>query len=109
MTQEFFMLSVVADGSARRVVAAGELDVASCPQLRAVLNGCADDATGTVTVDLSGVSFIDSTALAVLVQTQMDLVAAGRRLVIAAASPTVVRVLTLAGLLSVFEYEEPPP
>jgi anti-sigma B factor antagonist len=46
----------------------GELDIATAPELRSALNELIDGGTHRVVVDLLEVGFIDSTALAVLLQ-----------------------------------------
>jgi anti-anti-sigma factor len=49
------------------VAIAGELDVASAPRLQKTLARlCADDQTSALTLDLSQLTFIDSTGLAVI-------------------------------------------
>jgi anti-sigma B factor antagonist len=106
VNQETFEMGVVAVGPDRRIVLTGEFDLATCEQLDDEFDRCRREATGTVTVDLAEVSFIDSTALSALLRAQIAVLAAGRRFVLAAPSPVVVRLLTVVGLLSSFEYEE---
>jgi anti-sigma B factor antagonist len=55
--------SVEHDGAGTVVIAAGELDLAVRDDLREVLTPL----TGAVTVDLSSVTFVDSSAIGVLV------------------------------------------
>ena len=50
------------------VRADGELDVATAPQLRAALNAAEDADAPAIRLDLSGLTFIDSTGIAVLVE-----------------------------------------
>ena len=61
-------LPVHADDGAVVVRPAGELDLAAAPSLRAALEGALARAEGTVRVDLGAVTFVDSTALAILVE-----------------------------------------
>jgi len=89
----------------RRIDVAGELDVASSDDLRAALDAYVDGG-GDLTVDLSAVTFIDSTGLTVLVQANTLLSASGARLVVADPSPVVVRVFQLAGLFDLLAVEE---
>ena len=49
------------------IVASGEIDVATSPQLRAELSAALAAAPSTVTLDFTNVSFIDSSGLGVLV------------------------------------------
>jgi anti-sigma B factor antagonist len=63
------------------------------------------DGAGDVRVDMMGVTFIDSTALALLVQMHTLLRSSGARLKIVDPSPVVVRLLHLAGLVTVLDVE----
>lgn len=76
----------------------GELDLSTTPQLSAAIDGTADQPTTTVTLDLAGVSFIDSSALRVLVTTGRTLTERGRALRIGPRSDTVARVLAMTNL-----------
>jgi anti-sigma B factor antagonist len=84
----------------------GEIDVASAPELRTHLHEvCTTDAS-TVTVDLRAVTFLDSSALGVLVgalgrcrENKSDL-----RLII--NSPRLLRIFDITGLTSVFDISE---
>lgn len=75
----------------------GELDLSTTPQLSAAIDDNAASA-GTVTLDLSGVSFIDSSALRVLVMSGRSLAESSRRLQIGPRSEMVGRVLTMTNL-----------
>ncbi|HEY2216535.1 MAG TPA: STAS domain-containing protein [Solirubrobacteraceae bacterium] len=56
------------DGDAPFVVLSGELDVAHAPRLQQTLTRLIeDDGTSTLTLDLSQLTFIDSTGLAAIV------------------------------------------
>jgi anti-anti-sigma factor len=81
------------DGVVLRVK--GELDLSTTPQLSAAIDG---SAAGTVTLDLSGVSFIDSSALRVLVLSGRALTEANRTLQIGPRSEMVGRVLMMTNL-----------
>lgn len=73
----------------------GELDLASAPDLAAEITAAAD---GSVTLDLSGVTFIDSSALRALVVAGRELKDAGRQLLIGPRSAVVDRVLSVTQL-----------
>lgn len=78
-----------------RVAVRGELDAFSAPELRA----CIDAAeSGDVELDLGGVSFIDSSGLATVVESHQQLEREARRLVIVDRSDIVQRLLELSGL-----------
>ena len=68
-----FAISVTRDGRAARMVAVGELDLASAPEL---VSCFARDGFGDaeiVLVDLSGVTFIDASGLHALLKVNTDL------------------------------------
>ena len=88
----------------QRLEVAGELDLAASSTLRAALAELADGG-GDVTLDLSAVTFIDSTALSVLVHRHTEMAAAGGRLIVTNPSPVVVRILHLAGLFTLLDIE----
>jgi anti-sigma B factor antagonist len=90
--------------SGRRLAVAGELDLAASSDLRAALTDVLDGGSD-VAVDLSAVTFIDSTALAVLVHACAEAAVAGTRMVVINPSPVVLRILQLSGLLTMLDIE----
>jgi anti-sigma B factor antagonist len=80
-----------------RVIATGEIDAASAGQLEAALTSVLV-ARRAISLDLQAVSFIDSSALRVLMEARATAADAGLSFGIVAASPQVVRVLTMTGL-----------
>lgn len=84
----------VVDGRAR-VVVRGELDAFTAPDLTAGV-GAADGPE--VELDLSGVSFIDSSGLSSVIAAHQRLEGEQRRLVIVERSEIVQRLLDLAGV-----------
>jgi len=99
---EEFGVDVTWGAAEATIVISGELDLATCPQLAGSLDGVVDGPAGDVVVDLSEVTFLDSTALTVLVTFRERLESVGRRLVLDRPSAVVVRVLTISGLLAAF-------
>lgn len=78
------------------ITVSGELDYHTGPQLRA----CLDDSPcqeGLV-LDLSGITYCDSTGVSVLVHAHRRTEAAGAMLALAGAAPEVFRLLSLTGL-----------
>lgn len=100
---------VRAEGRSTVVLApSGELDLAASASLRAALvDAC--DAGLLVVVDLADVSFVDSTALGVLVGAARRLQADGCRLTVRGASSRVHAVLAMTGLDRLFDVEEDRP
>jgi anti-sigma B factor antagonist len=76
----------------------GELDMSTAPQLSDALSEAAKGDAETTLLDLSGVTFIDSSALRVLVVSGRALVDAGRVLQIGPRSAMVGRVLAMTSL-----------
>ena len=94
-------LSVVAarqPTGALEVLAVGELDVATAPQLVDCVLGDESAAPGDVVIVLSGVTFVDSTGIVALLDIRDTLVRAGRRLTLAAPSESVRQVIDLMDL-----------
>jgi anti-anti-sigma factor len=75
---------------------AGELDAYTAPALEELL--ASESRDGDLRLDLSGVSFIDSTGIRVIVKVDNDLRAHANGLVIVAPSPSVLRLLQLTSL-----------
>jgi anti-sigma B factor antagonist len=86
-----------------RIAVEGDIDLYSSPELRkAVLKAVPRSAEG-VAVDLSGVSYMDSSGVATLVEGLRSAKEHGRSFVLASPSAAVMKVLELARLESVFE------
>jgi anti-anti-sigma factor len=83
------------DSSTTVVAVAGEVDLGSAPQLHRHLLVLPDRDT---VLDMSGVSLLAAAGLTALLDTQDRLTQVGARLVLAASSPSVCRVLALTGL-----------
>jgi anti-anti-sigma factor len=85
------------DGAGSTLVVAGELDAHSAPGLRERL-GASTDGAETV-LDMSGITFMDSSGLRVLIDAHRQAADRERRLVVVEPSPSVRRVLEIAGVL----------
>lgn len=83
---------------AHLVTAAGELDVAAAPQLSAILTMGVAGSSRAVVLDMSGATFIDSTALGVVIRSADELTSAGKRLFVVAPEGPVSRLLELTNL-----------
>ena len=76
----------------------GELDLASAPALSVSVTEAASNGADAVTLDLSGVTFIDSSALRTLVVAGRQLAQRGAALQIGPRSAVVARVLSMTRL-----------
>lgn len=100
-------LSTTADGTGPSIVhVSGEIDVYTAPALRHELDeqirlGCTD-----LVVDLSNVTFMDSTGLGVLVGRLKLIRTQGGRMRILGATERVLKVFTITGLDRVFDIVE---
>ncbi len=82
----------------------GELDIASAPRLKAELHEPIGAGYHRIVLDLSDVTFIDSTALGVLVGVNYERrLVAGEGLVMAGLRPSVLKVLEVTGLVGSFD------
>lgn len=88
------------------LIVEGELDAASSPVLRAVLEEFGTD--DHVVVDCGGVEFIDSTGLNMVVVQAKRLLEHGGSLRLRNASPAVRHVLELSGLVRLVETTNSP-
>jgi len=87
-----------ADGT---VVVTGRLDAAEAARAQSFLDGV----DGAVTLDCSGLDYISSAGLGVLLKTQKRLLAANGKLRLAGLKPHLVDVFTYSGFDQLFEIE----
>jgi anti-sigma B factor antagonist len=76
----------------------GELDVSNAPRLRLALERALAADTPVLVVDLSAVTFIDSTGLSALVETWRETTRRGTDFHLVGPAPNVRRVLTITQL-----------
>jgi anti-sigma B factor antagonist len=98
----FAISTGIGDAGQHVVTVAGELDLSTAPRLREALRLVEAEMGGSarpVELDFSGVTFIDSTALGIIVAAHSRYgMLAGSGLQISAASAVVIRVLEISGL-----------
>ncbi len=97
-TGDQLTLSVSREGDWAVVQARGEIDLATVGAFRTALQDLMVEGAVQVAVDLSGVSFIDSSALGALVAAHRRARGLGGSLAIAGPQPPVARILELTGL-----------
>lgn len=93
-------LSVVVSGSVDHAVlhVAGELDLATAPQLRDAVAAVVDQGVTAVVVDLARLAFVDSSGVAALAAAVRQLGERGGRLSVRSVPPRAARVFAVTGL-----------
>jgi anti-sigma B factor antagonist len=102
MTDEFAIASETLDGARGLVSLQGEVDIYTAPRLKERLTELLDAGVTGLVVDLTDVTFIDSTALGVLIGGVRRLHEVEGHMALVVATRPVERVLTLTGLDRVF-------
>jgi len=95
-----------------RIGVTGEVDLANADELLAALQALMP-ASGDVILDLSGLEYLDSSGIRVLVNLVRPLSESGRSFVLTSPQPNVRRVLEIVGLDRapgfILDAHEPPP
>jgi anti-sigma B factor antagonist len=97
-----FEIDQVTEGTVPVLVVRGELDVSTAPELREKLLVVAESDHVVAVVDLASVSFVDSTALGVLVSAVKRFRNNGGDLRLVVTEPHITKVLEITGLADVF-------
>lgn len=84
------------------ITVSGEIDIYTAPRLKECLLAVLDEGVEHVVVDLSAVTFIDSTALGVLIGGVRRINDSGGEMALIVAGRSVRRVLSITGLDRVF-------
>jgi Anti-anti-sigma regulatory factor (antagonist of anti-sigma factor) len=90
----------------RTLVLTGELDVACVADLRREFTALVDEVASEALVDLSGVTFFDSSSIGALLEGQQTATSCGKTLVLVSPSETCRRVLEIAGVAELFEVRD---
>ncbi len=98
---ETFGVTEESDGRSVVVSLTGEIDVAAAPTVREHLEQAAAK-QGSLVVDLSGVSFIDSTALGVLIGIHKECTGTGTDMRLVITEPRILKVFEITGLTDLF-------
>ena len=102
-TTDLVTIEITGDPATPVLTVAGEVDSSSSPVLRARLDAVLDAGPAAVTLDLNGVTFLDSAGLCVLAAAHRRAVRAGMQLRVLAGSRAVVRPLQITGLYGLLE------
>ncbi|SCF23947.1 STAS domain-containing protein [Micromonospora mirobrigensis] len=97
------------DGGTACLRLAGELDMSTAPELNAAIDRLAADGHRHLLVDLSELTFCDSTGIAAFVRGDNRAAAEGGWLRVTGASGRVQRVLQVTGLSDVLRYDPDTP
>jgi anti-anti-sigma factor len=96
-------MDVAMDGPT--LVLSGDFDVRSTSEVREALNDRLERYDGDITVDLHGVQSVDLTALRVLAAASRRAVRTGHHVVLAGATPAVLRMLHISHLIKLVELD----
>ena len=99
-------VTVGQDGLSTVVAAHGELDVLTAASLRTAIGSVIDDGHAHLVLDASGITFMDSTGIGVLVIAQRRTRASDGSFAIAGAQARTLRTLSLTGLDRVFSLHD---
>lgn len=97
-----FSLHIIEDGAITVVSIAGDIDLRHSARVREALLGCVERAQSVI-VDMAAVESIDSSGVAGLLEAGQTAKKAGRRFILAAVGETVLRVIKIARLDTIFE------
>lgn len=106
MAESLLQTQLEQSGTPATLVVTGELDVASGPALEHAVARVLDGQGGDFRLDLSALTFMDSTGARSLVRVHRRLESIGRRLVLVSPTRPVRRVIELLGLDGLIEVQE---
>lgn len=99
-------IEVNMNGSALVAAVAGRVDTISAPELEKGLAGILDQAEKRLILDFSGVEYISSAGLRVILGTAKTLKAKGGEVRLAACVGSVKKVFQVSGFFSIFKHFE---
>ncbi|MEY2440925.1 MAG: anti-sigma factor antagonist [bacterium] len=103
-----FGIQVIQNGASTRIAPAGELDIATTPALEQAIADATTQPGVTLVLDLRELTFMDSTGLRTLAQTNARAEADGFKLAIWRGSRQIERVLEISGLGALLPLEDAP-
>jgi anti-sigma B factor antagonist len=107
-TAPHFVVDTRRSGTTEIVEVRGEVDIATSPLLRAVLDTVIGRRPTRVEVDLSGTTFLDAHALTTLAAVRRRLASRRAQLVLRDPSPAALRLLELTRTMQTFEIQTGP-
>jgi anti-anti-sigma factor len=104
-----FGIEVVRNGGSTRIAPTGELDIATTPALEQAIAEATSEPGATLVLDLRELTFMDSTGLRTLAQTNARADSAGFALAIVRGPRQIERVLEISGLGALLPLVDAPP
>lgn len=96
------------NGAKIRITVVGEVDLSTSPELRSAIIRAVPAAEAGLEVDLGGVDYMDSSGVATLVEGFKSARENSKTFVLLRPSPSVMKVLELSRLDSVFDIDRTP-
>jgi len=94
---------VTRTGGQATITVIGEIDIGSAPELHACLEQCLAEGSTEIILDMSDMTFIDSSGLAEIAYVTRVLKLRGGRVALQKPAPTIRRLLDVVGLASFFD------
>jgi anti-sigma B factor antagonist len=102
MPPEFSLSTAALDASRHVVAVAGEIDLFTAPELKAALSDALESGRNRIVVDLSETTFLDSTALGVLIGAVKRLRSRDGVLTIVNTDSNIAKTFEITGLDQIF-------
>jgi anti-sigma B factor antagonist len=99
----FHIQERVIDDRATVVAVEGEIHVSTAPEFSAMLSATVDGGRTSLVLDLTGVMFIDSTGLSVLLNALRQVTHVGGQMAVVCSNPTVLRLFEITRLDTTFD------
>jgi len=96
----------IREDSGVTIVLGGELDLSNAGELERLLAEIQGGYSGRLLLDLSGLEFMDSTGIALIIRAEQAALGDGHEFHLRGGSPQVRRLLTLTGILDRFTFED---
>lgn len=90
------------------LIVEGDVDIATAPQLAAIVHAVTDPGPSAVVLDLGGVAFLSAAGLEIIAGTAAQLAPAGGRLTLRSPSPMVKRMLEICELSAKVDIDDAP-
>lgn len=103
---EFAVIAQPGTEGVSTVMVQGEVDVYTAPRLKEEIHGCIDAGCTRLVVDLSGVAYMDSSGLGVLIGALKRVREEGGDLILSAPNPRIARIMDVTGLARIFNVHQ---